>query len=129
LYSRSSRPHATFPDTPQIGLHFLLSVSNETYGNATSFDTIKSKVGAGSSVVKTEPLSDHLVVDDHSRRASAAFVILARNSDLKGIITSVKQMEDRFNKKYNYPYVFLNEKPFDDKFIECVRPVSSEGEC
>ena len=25
-------------------------------------------------------------------------------------------MEDRFNKKYNYPYVFLNEEPFTDEF-------------
>lgn len=46
--------------------------------------------------------------------------MLARNSDLKGIIKSMKQMEDRFNKKFKYPYVFLNEEPFNDKFKECV---------
>jgi hypothetical protein len=33
-----------------------------------------------------------------------------------GIISSMKQMEDRFNKKYNYPYVFLNEEAFSDEF-------------
>jgi hypothetical protein len=54
------------------------------------------------------------------KRANAAFVILARNSDLKGVIPSVKQMEDRFNKQYKYPYVFLNEEPFEDKFKACV---------
>jgi alpha 1,2-mannosyltransferase len=32
----------------------------------------------------------------------------------------MKQMEDRFNKKYNYPYVFLNEEPFTDEFKTCV---------
>ena len=44
----------------------------------------------------------------------------ARNSDLNGIVTSMKQMEDRFNKKFNYPYIFLNEAEFSSEFKECV---------
>jgi hypothetical protein len=32
----------------------------------------------------------------------------------------MKQMEDRFNKRFRYPYVFLNEEPFSDQFKECV---------
>jgi alpha 1,2-mannosyltransferase len=47
-------------------------------------------------------------------------VFLARNNDLANVVTSVKQMEDRFNKRYNYPYVFLNDKAFDEKFMACV---------
>jgi len=43
-------------------------------------------------------------------------VLLARNSDLSGVVSSMKQMEDRFNKKFQYPYVFLNEEPFTDDF-------------
>ena len=31
----------------------------------------------------------------------------------------MKQLEDRFNKKFNYPYVFLNEEPFSEDFIAC----------
>ena len=34
------------------------------------------------------------------RRAKAAFVILARNSDLWSIMESIRFMEDRFNRKY-----------------------------
>ncbi|KAF8592861.1 hypothetical protein BDV93DRAFT_343150, partial [Ceratobasidium sp. AG-I] len=37
------------------------------------------------------------------RKANAAFVFLARNSDLAGVMESMKHMEDRFNKKFNYP--------------------------
>ncbi|ELU39296.1 glycosyltransferase family 15 protein [Rhizoctonia solani AG-1 IA] len=48
-----------------------------------------------------------------ARKANAAFVFLARNSDLAGVMQSMKHMEDRFNKKFNYPYVFLNDVPFD----------------
>ena len=46
--------------------------------------------------------------------------MLARNGDLSGVVKSVKQMEDRFNKRFRYPYTFLNEEPFSDKFKECV---------
>ena len=52
---------------------------------------------------------------------------LARNSDLNGVISSMKQMEDRFNKKFQYPYVFLNEKPFEDTFKAYVRRCEVHG--
>lgn len=54
----------------------------------------------------------------HPNRVKAAFVVLARNSDLNGIRKSIREMEDRFNGKFNYPYVFLNEEPFTDEFKE-----------
>ena len=46
--------------------------------------------------------------------------MLARNGDIPGVVKSIKQMEDRFNKRFRYPYVFLNEEPFSDLFKECV---------
>ena len=49
-------------------------------------------------------------------RMNATFVTLARNSDLWEIVKSIRQVEDRFNRKYNYDWVFLNDKPFDDAF-------------
>lgn len=50
------------------------------------------------------------------RKANATLVMLARNSDLDGVIRSVREVEDKFNKKFNYPWVFLNEEPFSDEF-------------
>ncbi|KAG5956375.1 hypothetical protein E4U58_006637 [Claviceps cyperi] len=49
-------------------------------------------------------------------RMNATFVTLARNSDVWDIARSIRQVEDRFNKRYNYDWVFLNDKPFDDTF-------------
>lgn len=54
------------------------------------------------------------------RKANAAFVMLARNQDLNGVLDSIQQNEDRFNKKFGYPYVFLNDEPFDPDFIKWV---------
>lgn len=47
---------------------------------------------------------------------NATFVTLARNTDLWDIAHSIRQVEDRFNRKYNYDWVFLNDKPFDETF-------------
>ncbi|KAJ7717048.1 glycosyltransferase family 15 protein [Mycena metata] len=53
----------------------------------------------------------------HGReRANATLLMLARNSDLSGAISSVSQMQDKFNKHCNYPWVFLNEEPFTEDF-------------
>lgn len=49
-------------------------------------------------------------------RMNATFVTLARNSDVWEIAKSIRQVEDRFNRRYNYDWVFLNDKPFDDDF-------------
>ncbi|KAJ2847639.1 alpha 1,2-mannosyltransferase 2.4.1, partial [Coemansia erecta] len=60
--------------------------------------------------------------------ASAAFVILTRNKDLRDLRESLVQLEDRFNRRYHYPYVFLNNEPFSDEFKEKVSNVVS-GKC
>ncbi|KAJ7618034.1 glycosyltransferase family 15 protein [Roridomyces roridus] len=54
-------------------------------------------------------------------RANATFIILARNSDLQGALLSVRQLEDRFNRRYHYPYVFLNEEEFTEDFKRRIR--------
>ncbi|KAF7369870.1 Glycosyltransferase family 15 protein [Mycena sanguinolenta] len=51
-----------------------------------------------------------------SERASAVIVILARNRDLAGVLSSMIQFESKFNHKFGYPYVFLNEVPFTEEF-------------
>ncbi|KAJ2296141.1 alpha-1,2-mannosyltransferase ktr1, partial [Coemansia sp. RSA 2705] len=63
-----------------------------------------------------------------TERASAAFVILTRNKDLKELRETLAQLEDRFNRRYQYPYVFLNNEPFSDDFKEKIQEVVS-GEC
>jgi len=41
---------------------------------------------------------------------------LARNSELEGAVSSVKQLEENFNRRYHYPWVFLNDEPFSEEF-------------
>ncbi|KAJ6502536.1 glycolipid 2-alpha-mannosyltransferase-domain-containing protein [Mycena sanguinolenta] len=153
-----------------ISLHYILSFTNESYGNATSLDNLKEQftdsfggnppdknvIPPSYDSVDVPPMGDDYYHDDtgatgkssadsadnssppHNaasttpvpedyyaetkpttsspRKANAAFVMLARNGDLDGAVITIKQMEDRFNKRYNYSYVLLNEEPFTDHF-------------
>lgn len=49
-------------------------------------------------------------------RVKATFITLARNTDVWEIAKSIRHVEDRFNRKFHYDWVFLNDKPFDSTF-------------
>ena len=53
-------------------------------------------------------------------KTRAAFVTLVRNGELWEILKSIRQVEDRFNRKYHYPWVFLNDVPFTQEFMDVV---------
>ncbi|KAF2087490.1 glycosyltransferase family 15 protein [Saccharata proteae CBS 121410] len=53
-------------------------------------------------------------------RANAAFVVLARNKELEGVLQSIKSIERHFNRWFHYPYVFLNDGDFNSTFKEAV---------
>nr|POE46755.1 alpha-1,2 mannosyltransferase ktr1 [Quercus suber] len=59
------------------------------------------------------------------KRMNATFVTLARNSDVWEISKSIRQIEDRFNRNYNYDWVFLNDAEFDDTFKKVTSALTS----
>ena len=109
---------------PQISLHYILAFTHREYSRATLLSTIVSRLrGQPSSnqyevPERCQPAStlNSSQLSTTTRRANATFVILARNSDLDGTLRSIRDIEDRFNRRYGYPYVFLNEVPFAAEF-------------
>lgn len=85
----------------QISLHFILSFSHEDYGRATSLSKLTGQLKGTESY---PPYKDNIPPDYYAhqgdvsspgsppRRANATFVLLARNSDLNGVVSSMKQM-------------------------------------
>lgn len=87
------------------------------------------------SEIKVSPLSDGAAFpqklkdskgrfDVQPKREKAVFVILARNTDIDGLKESISMLEDTFNKRYNYPYVFLNDVDFTDEFKTTMKGLS-----
>ena len=60
-----------------------------------------------------------------SSRPRAALISLVRNSELDGIVRSMEQLEYRWNRKYQYPWVFINDEPFSDEFKAATRNLTS----
>jgi alpha 1,2-mannosyltransferase len=58
-------------------------------------------------------------------KTKAAFVTLIRNHEIWDIARSIRQIEDRFNRNYHYPWVFLNDVPFTDEFIQVTSALTS----
>ena len=46
----------------------------------------------------------------------AALISLVRNSELEGMMQSMRSLELHWNRKYRYPWVFFNDEPFSDEF-------------
>jgi Glycolipid 2-alpha-mannosyltransferase len=54
--------------------------------------------------------------EDDPKRANAAIIALVRNSELTQMMQSMRELEETFNRKFKYPWIFFNDEPFDDKF-------------
>ncbi|OBZ87940.1 Glycolipid 2-alpha-mannosyltransferase 2 [Choanephora cucurbitarum] len=61
---------------------------------------------------------DEVIVKDNSSPVKACIVVLVRNSELNGILSTMTQLEKTYNSKFNYPYVFLNDDDFTEEFKE-----------
>ncbi|CEI99035.1 hypothetical protein RMCBS344292_13129 [Rhizopus microsporus] len=59
------------------------------------------------------------------KREKAVIVILVRNNELRPMRRTLREFEDRFNRKYNYPYVFLNDEPFTDEFKQSISALTN----
>lgn len=53
-----------------------------------------------------------------TRRANATLLMLARNNELEKAKQSVRELEEKFNRQFGYPWLFLNNVPFDKQFKE-----------
>ncbi|KAF5365138.1 hypothetical protein D9757_012617 [Collybiopsis confluens] len=105
-----------------ILLHLILAAVHNEYREATA-----SGLSRFSSHFQEEKLEGDLrLLDDANSQLSstpsshnlmnATFIMLVRNSDLEGTITSIRAIEDRFNSRFGYPYALLNDEPFTDEF-------------
>jgi len=113
-----------------ISIHYILSFTHEEYGKATSISNLAEQLtGPKSNPPYMTPVPDEYYKPDENidlpdRKANATFVMLVRNSDLPGIMSSMRQIEDRFNRKFQYPYVFLNDEAFTQSFKDHIQALT-----
>lgn len=59
------------------------------------------------------------------KRERATIVSLVRNNEMHALEKTIVQLEAKFNSKFQYPYTFLNEQPFSEKFKDKMRSLTS----
>lgn len=95
-------------------------MSNGTSSNFTEMD-LKSVISSQSFPVVIEGQ-----VDIH--RENAALTVLCRNDDLYDLLETIQSVQDRFNDKHHYDWVFLNDNEFTVEFMYSVASLLGEGE-
>lgn len=55
----------------------------------------------------------------------AALVAVVRNGDLHNIRSTIQNIEDRWNHRYNYPWIFLSDQPLSDDFKKYTQLLSA----
>ena len=58
-------------------------------------------------------------------RENATILMLARNQDVDGAVRSIVSLEQSFNSWAKYPITFLNDKAWEQDFMDAVRKVAS----
>ncbi|KAH9822679.1 nucleotide-diphospho-sugar transferase [Melampsora americana] len=58
------------------------------------------------------------------RRANATFVALVRSLEREPMMQSMRSIEDRVNRKFGYPWVFLSEEEFTEDFKAGVKSMT-----
>ena len=59
------------------------------------------------------------------QRENATLLMLVRNWELPEALKSMRSLEDRFNRNYHYDWVFMNDVPFTEQFIEATTAMAS----
>ncbi|KAI9879326.1 MAG: hypothetical protein M1830_008847 [Pleopsidium flavum] len=59
---------------------------------------------------------DYAPDNPNSPRINATLLSLVRNSELGGMIQSMRDLERTWNSKFNYPWTFFNDEPFTEEF-------------
>lgn len=103
--------------TSEPGSGSVKEAADNAQKSTPQSSTNKQDLGTSPLVLQPgEPAWEDLSSIAPGPRMNATFVTLARNSDVWEIARSIRQIEDRFNRRYNYDWVFLNDKPFDSTF-------------
>lgn len=77
------------------------------------------------------PFFNECVVPKHEAestpRQSAVLFMMARNNEADAAAKTVRNLENYFNQWYHYPWVFINDQPFDKRFKDRVTNQVSNG--
>lgn len=61
---------------------------------------------------------------DTYQHANATIIALVRNNEALAISKTIRRLETSFNSKFRYPYTFINDEPFTERFMQRMQKLS-----
>lgn len=111
-------------DGPSLGLGNMLSTVQQRLGHCTP-----SKHASEPRILSDLTYMPHIPIDRKDRTQigteKAVLLMLVRNFEVQDALEAMRQIEDRFNHRYKYPWVFLNDEKFTEEFETLTRGVAS----
>ncbi|SMN19325.1 similar to Saccharomyces cerevisiae YKR061W KTR2 Mannosyltransferase involved in N-linked protein glycosylation [Maudiozyma saulgeensis] len=104
---------------------------NESNNTLHRYDNIRRRNLRHGLKISSSSYHDNILDEDYeyvnksSNKVNAVLLMLVRNWELPYALKSMRSLEDRFNHDYQYDWVFLNDVPFDDAFIEATTLMAS----
>ncbi|OUM56052.1 hypothetical protein BVG19_g5713 [[Candida] boidinii] len=115
-----------------ISIKYLISKENKTLKDFYTDNNLLKKYPISNRPIISEKdqvfeygCRDPFIEANANPRENAAFVVLARNSEIDGVISSMKSLERHFNQWFNYPWIFLNNERFTKEFKDRVSEIST----
>lgn len=100
----------------------------DSHSHSHAFDVARSEFLSDPIFFSNASCEDADETIDPSNRLNAVIVMLARNDDLEEAKQAVRSFEQRFNRRFQYPILFLNNEPWSESFIQEMRgEVSGES--
>lgn len=99
----------------QIGLYLILNFTRDGRASTPALEPWNTQPA----IIGGSPSPYWSTASNASALMNATILMLARNSEVDDAVRSVRDLEDKFNHRYNYPWVFLNEEEFSAEFKTC----------
>lgn len=78
--------------------------------------------------ISSSSYNDRILDEEYNvdtKKVNGVLLMLVRNWELPYALRSMRSLEDRFNCDHHYDWVFLNDVPFDEEFIEATTLMAS----
>jgi len=110
-----------------LGAFLALLALYDAHYHSHAFDVARPEVPSDPVFLNNASCKDAEDINPSDRR-NAAILMVARNDDLEEAKQAVRSFEQSFNRRFQYPIVFLNNEPWSDSFIqEMEEEVSGEA--
>ncbi|CCH62634.1 hypothetical protein TBLA_0H03530 [Henningerozyma blattae CBS 6284] len=97
-----------------------------TWGGSHYDPVIRTALGTRGYKIPVTDIQQHIThPKDDGANEKGVFITLCRNEDLFELTETIRNIEEKFNNRYHYDWVFFNDNAFTKEFVEVTSALAS----